>query len=370
APPRAEHVVIAPRNLIEAKIAEIWEQVLAISSVGVNEDFFQIGGHSLIAVRMMAMIRNHFQKSLPLASLFQNPTIAGLAKILAGTEEGKGSRILVEIQPHGAGTPFFCVHPVGGGVLCYADLAHALGQNRPFYGLQSPPPGSVSEPLQSIEDMAALYIQEIRQVQPKGPYSLGGWSIGGLIALEMARQLARDGESVRPLVLFDTHPPENRSFHDDGDSLPVLALFAADMSRLIGRDPGNLRERFLQLTPKEQESWILRTLKEEGILPQEGPEQELHTMLSVFARNNVAVENYSLRQHPDRIVFFRATDSAAPENLAEEWQAATGAIIDLHLIPGDHYTMLRKPHVSAIAEQMKRYFEEKDNTERALTMDA
>jgi amino acid adenylation domain-containing protein len=368
APPRAEHVVIAPRNLMEAKLVEIWEQVLAINSVGVNEDFFQIGGHSLIAVRMMAMIRNRFQKALPLASLFQNPTIAGLAKLLAGPGESDPSRIVVAIQPEGTGTPFFCVHPVGGGVLCYVDLARALGQDRPFYGLQSPPPGSLSEPLPSVQDMAALYIQEIRRVQPKGPYLLGGWSVGGLIATEMGRQLVQDGECVRSLILFDTHPPQSHSFHDHADSLPVLALFAADMSRLLGRDPGDLREQFLHLSPKEQESWILRILKEEGVLPQEAPEQELHAMMSIFARNSLAAENYSLGQYTDHIVFFQAADSA-PQSLIEEWKAATGSTVDLHTVPGDHYTMLKRPHVIEVAERMKRYFEEKD-TERALTMDA
>ncbi|MBZ5509471.1 MAG: hypothetical protein LAO78_28805, partial [Acidobacteriia bacterium] len=369
APPRAEHVVIAPRNLIEAKIAEIWEQVLAISSVGVNEDFFQIGGHSLIAVRMMAMIRNRFQKALPLASLFQNPTIAGLARILAGTEEGKGSRILVEIQPHGAGTPFFCVHPVGGGVLCYAELAHALGQNRPFYGLQSPPPGSVSEPLQSVEDMAALYIQEIRRVQPKGPYLLGGWSIGGLIAVEMGRQLVRDGESVRSLMLFDTHLPRAHFFERENTDFPVLAMFAADMSRLIDRDPRDLREQFLQLAPHEQEQRVFQELQSEGILSQNAPEQEFQQMLSVFARNIHAAERYSVHQQAGRIVFFQAAEATGPENLPEEWKAATGSTVDHHTVPGDHYTMLKRPNVAEIAERMKRYFQEIDE-ESQLTIEA
>ncbi|HET9281982.1 MAG TPA: amino acid adenylation domain-containing protein [Candidatus Angelobacter sp.] len=366
-PPETKHAVIGPRNLIEARLAEIWKQVLAISSVGVDENFFQIGGHSLIAVRMMAMIRNHFQRSLPLASLFQNPTIASLARMLA-QKEAQEDRILVVIQSQGGGTPFFCVHPVGGGVLCYAELAHELGQDRPFYGLQYPRPGSVSGPLERIEDLAVLYIREIRQVQPRGPYLLGGWSMGGLIAVEMAAQLMREGESVKPLVLFDTYPAQSGTAMG-GEELPILALFAADICRLLGRDHEILRERFLQLAPGDQEQWLLQELKNEGILAHDASAQEMQQMLDIFAHNISASENYSLPQHLDRILFFRAADTAAGKALVEHWETATGSTIDFHVVPGDHYTMLKHPNVAVVAEHMKRYFQEIDK-ERPLTMQA
>lgn len=192
--------------------------------------------------------------------------------------------------------------------------------------------------------------------------------MGGLIAVEMAAQLMREGESVKPLVLFDTYPAQSGTAMG-GEELPILALFAADICRLLGRDHETLRERFLQLAPGDQEQWLLQELKNEGILAHDASAQEMQQMLDIFAHNISASENYSLPQHLDRILFFRAADTAAGKALVEHWETATGSTIDFHVVPGDHYTMLKHPNVAVVAEHMKRYFQEIDK-ERPLTMQA
>src|SRR5205807_8947571 len=140
----------------------------------IHDNVFRRGGQSLLAVRMLALVWKGFNRSISLPGLFQNPTIAQMAELIMTVEEEPASAILVPIEPVGSEIPFFFVHPVGGSVVCYADIARALGPEYPVYGLQSPSPDAGYE-ITSIEQMAELYIQEIRRVQPEGPYLLGGW---------------------------------------------------------------------------------------------------------------------------------------------------------------------------------------------------
>ncbi|HKH21932.1 MAG TPA: thioesterase domain-containing protein, partial [Gammaproteobacteria bacterium] len=352
-----------PRTLLQARLVEIWEEVLKTSPIGITDDFFQIGGHSLLAVRMMTIIRDRLKRTIPLASLIRNPTIASLAKALEQSADESASSVLVEIQPKGDGVPFFCVHPVGGSVFCYAELARALGRERPFYGLQAPAPGVFSEDSlrksgATIEQIAALYIREIRRVRPSGPYLLGGWSMGGLIAFEMARQLNQQRETVDMLVLFDTHlPPQNREAIYERDELPILIRFAADMSQLIGKDQGDLQEQFCSLNIDQQRAMLLDALKRDGVLAEDAPGKEIDDLLSVFTRNAMAVDRYCLQRGWQRIILFRAAEANAPEQLGQQWGPWAAGGVELCLTPGDHYSMLRRPNVSLVAERLKSYLQ-------------
>jgi thioesterase domain-containing protein len=355
-----------PRSLLQAQLLGIWEEVLNTSAIGITDDFFQVGGHSLLAVRMMTMIRNRLKRTIPLASLFRNPTIASLASLLAQSSHVSASSVLVDIQPEGNDRPFFCAHPVGGSVFCYADLARMLGRERPFYGLQAPAQGVFSEDAlyssgTTIEQIAALYIRDIQRIQPGGPYLLGGWSMGGLIAFEMARQLTEQGESVGTLVLFDTHlPPRNREAIDERDELPILIRFAADMSRMIGKDQADLQEQFCSLDTNQQRSLLLDVLKRDGVLAEDAPGEEMDALLRVFTRNAMAVNRYSLRPCSQSILLFRAAAADAPEQLAQQWRRFAAGGVELNLTPGDHYSILRRPNVSLVAERLKSYFKQSE----------
>jgi non-ribosomal peptide synthetase component F/thioesterase domain-containing protein len=193
-----------PPDDYERKLTVIFENVLGVRSVGVRQDFFELGGNSLIAARMFAQIEKTFGMRLPLATLFEATTIEEIAEVLRSEKLAPQWSSLVEIQGSGSRPPFFCVHGAGGNVLIYRELSRHLGDDQPFYGLQSQGLDGRRPVLTRIEDMAAAYLKEMRRIRPHGPYLLGGYCLGGTIALEMARQLRESGEQVALLAMFDT----------------------------------------------------------------------------------------------------------------------------------------------------------------------
>jgi non-ribosomal peptide synthetase component F/thioesterase domain-containing protein len=194
----------APRNETEKKLAELWENLLGVQPIGIEQNYFELGGNSLLAVRLFARIQKEFSVNLPLATLFEAQTIAGLASVLDNKTYGRDWSPLVPIQTLGTRPPFFCIHGGGGSVLIYRALSQHLGADQPFYGLESQGLDGRLPLLTKIEDMAELYVRELRRVQPHGPYFLGGYCMGGTVALEVAQQLTAAGEKVALLALFDT----------------------------------------------------------------------------------------------------------------------------------------------------------------------
>jgi phthiocerol/phenolphthiocerol synthesis type-I polyketide synthase E len=186
------------------ELVRIWQQLLGVGSVGIDQNYFDLGGDSVLAVHLFAEIEKVFKVKLPLATLFEAPTIQELGGILRSEAPSTGWSPLVTIQNSGSRPPFFCVHGAGGNVLIYRELSENLGSDQPFYGLQSQGLDGSCPPLTRIEDMAALYVKAIRRQQPHGPYLLGGYCGGGLIAFEIAQQLGSDGEEVALLALLDT----------------------------------------------------------------------------------------------------------------------------------------------------------------------
>ena len=186
------------------ELTELWEEVLGVRPIRPDQNYFELGGTSLLAVFLFAQIEKRFDVELPLSTLIEAPTIAGLARVLRGDETAPTWSPVVELQRGDSRPPFYCVHGAGGNVLIYRDLAHRLGSDQPVYGLQSPGLDGKEPVLTRIEDMASFYVSEVRRVQPHGPYFLGGYCMGGTIALEMAQQLKVRGEEVALLALFDT----------------------------------------------------------------------------------------------------------------------------------------------------------------------
>lgn len=195
-------------------LSEIWQRLLGVPRIEPDQNYFDLGGDSSLAVHLFAEVEKAFGVKLPLATLFEAPTLSELAQAIrtqtpaatpaAAAEPFSGWSPLVGIQTSGSRPPLFCVHGAGGVVLIYRDLAMHLGADQPFYGLQAVGLDGSSPPLTRVEDMAALYIKEIRRIQPHGPYFLGGYCAGGTIAYEVAQQLSAQGEQIGLLALFDT----------------------------------------------------------------------------------------------------------------------------------------------------------------------
>ena len=224
---------VAPRDELETRLASIWSQLLGLEQVGVHDNFFELGGDSMLAVRLMAEVEAASGRKLPLAWLFQDATIGRLAAVLRAPEEAPASATLVPIRPHKAGDPrpLFCVHPAGGTVFCYRDLARFLDPARPLYGLQARGIDGLQSPHTRIEDMAGEYIAAMRSVQPQGPYLLTGWSLGGILAFEMARQLATDGFETGLLAVIDAGMTAPGESFDEDDFLPILLELFPDELR-------------------------------------------------------------------------------------------------------------------------------------------
>ena len=220
---------VPPRDKLELQLTQIWSEVLKVDKVGVRNNFFDLGGHSLLAVRLMAKIQQQFGKNLPLAALFQSPTVEELANILQRDSDSSYWSPLVAIQPNGSKRPFFCVPGIGANVIYFYDLARHLGTDQPFYGLQALGLDGDSPPHTSIEEMAAYYIEAIQTQEPQGPYLLGGHSFGGIVAFEMATQLHKQGHEVALLAIIDVVAPilSKKSIGVDLDDADCLTNFAS-----------------------------------------------------------------------------------------------------------------------------------------------
>ncbi|MFP2912481.1 alpha/beta fold hydrolase, partial [Pyxidicoccus sp. 3LFB2] len=318
----------APRDELEARLVALWEELLGVQPVGVRSDFFELGGHSLLAAGLMARIHEQFGRSLPVATLFQGATVEHLARRLREEAVAPPDAPVVSLNAGGTRPPFFCVHAVGGGVLSYAALARALGPEQPFHALQAPGIDGAREPLASIEALAARHLETVRRLQPHGPYRLGGWSFGGVVALEMARQLQEQGEQVDTLALIDSHLPPARQ--------DAPAPSAEDLQALFLRD-------------------LVRTREERATL---APEQ-LQPLRRVFDSHMQALRAYTPRSHAGRLLLLRAAEHLERERSTPDRGFAALATegVDVEVVPGDHYTLLQPPQVEHLAKRLAEYLE-------------
>jgi amino acid adenylation domain-containing protein len=345
---------VPPRDALERQLAQIWSEILDVESVGVKDNFFALGGHSLLAVRLMAKIQQEFGKSLPLVTLFQSPTIADLANLIKTEKNVPTNFCLVPIQPKGNKSPFFCIHAVGGDVLCYADLAGHLGLEQPFYALRSLGLDGSCEPLTRIEDMAATYIKALQTIQPEGPYQLGGWSIGGAIAFEMAVQLKASGHTVSLLALIDSYAPIQK-FKDSllMDDTILLADWVKNLSGLSNKALSISAETLRLLKAQDQLNYVLEQAKEVGLLPKEIGQKQGSSLFRVFKANSQAIARYTPQPYLGRITFLCADESMKHnQDPSLGWAAVAAGSITTHNISGNHYSIIES---KILAQNLRPY---------------
>ncbi|MDX6443963.1 MAG: hypothetical protein QOH71_1037 [Blastocatellia bacterium] len=355
---RVVRATVAPHTPLENSLTAIWADVLEGKAIGVDDNFFDLGGHSLLAVRLFAQIEKKLGKRLPLATLFQAPTVAQLAAVIQKDWTPAWSS-LVPIQPNGSQPPFFCVHALGGNVLEYRQLARHLGTNQPFYGFQSAGLNGKLSPHTRVEEMAAHYIKEMRELQPSGPYFIGGRSLGGIVAFEMAQQLRAQGEQLGLVALLDTYPSSYAKL------LREQATVRGRFHLAVNRTKSHL-ENLGSLSMRKKLSYLLAKSQ---FAPQKLKSQlwrRLHSAFENFGRplpralqdiqelNSLAVRQYVPQVYNGHVtLFWASTDLRASVDFVEGWRALASGGIDLHEIPGTHLDIVKEPHVSELASKLR-----------------
>ena len=351
----AEKGFVAPIDELEFKLTRIWEQVLRVNPIGTDENFFDLGGHSLLAVKLFAEVEKSFGKNLPLATLFLAPTVGQLARVLRDEGWQAAWSPLVPIQAGGSRQPFFCIHAAGGNVIEYHELARLLGADQPFYGLQAKGLDGKSEPHTSIKEMAAHYIKELREIQPAGPYLLGGRSSGGTIAFEMACQFEAAGETVALLALFDTFPAGYFKLLDlsRGQRLARRARkWQSHFNNLrLLNTAGKLQyvATKLHYAPDKIKHKIYRRAYR---IYQKFGKALPAVLQNIEEINFAAVKDYNPQTYAVDVTLFLATDLTADYDSKDGWRELVKGRIDTHEIPGNHLNIIKEPGVRVLAEKL------------------
>jgi amino acid adenylation domain-containing protein len=345
-----EETFVAPRDELELQLTKIWEKVLGKKPIGIRDNFFELGGHSLLAVRLFAQIEKTFGKDLPLATLFQAPTVEQIANIFRQKEWSAPWSSLVAIQPEGSKPPLFAVHSGGGNVLNYRNLARYLGSDQPFYALQAQGLDGKQAPHTLIKDIAAHYVKAICSLQPEGPYFLGGHCFGGIVAFEMAQQLHAQGQPVALLAFFDTGGPNFRSTFSRRFSLLLMNLlqleFKEKLSYIWQRVDWNLKTNRKIPEPIRNTYLYLRGVHRSPVASY---------IQEVLDALNHARRNYVPQAYLGQVTLFlgKLSGLSASHDPHVGWGEVALGGVEVHEVPGHHINMLEEPHIQVLAEKLK-----------------
>ena len=381
--PELENEFVEPTNEIERTLVSIWEELLGVDQVGIHDNFFDLGGHSLVAVRLFAKVRQRYDIDYPISILFQAPTIAACAEMLQGELGDEASANENALDNRGTGDdnlqtnrykhlvpmhasvsatnpPFFLVAGMFGNVLNLRHLANLIGTDREFYGLQAKGLYGDQEPHTTFESMAKDYIAELRTVQPHGPYYLGGFSGGGITAFEIARQLREEGEEIALLVLLDTPLPTS-------PPLSSVDKISIHLQRIRAKGASYFAE-----WARNRYQW------------------ERHKLQQKFSKSDEAENPYDFQSDTIQVAFLEALDKyeLLPQELTihlfrprldEVYRLRGGRIlntdrnpvfhdngwspfvsnVEVHVVPGDHDSMVLEPNVRVLATELREIIESK-----------
>jgi amino acid adenylation domain-containing protein len=316
---------VAPSTPLEEILANIWIEILGLEQVGIHNNFFELGGNSLLGAQMFAEVKKVFNVTVPLASLYEGPTVAKLAEILLEQKWSTPYNSLIPLQPNGSMPPLFAIHYFN-----YGPLAHYLGEDQPIYGLHY---GIATKTTESdstlpdqLEDLAAHYLQEMQAIHPQGPYRLMGFSFGGVIAFEVAQQLVAKGEKVDLLVMFDTFAPGL-------EPLPLLQQ--------------SLRSRHLLYSARK--AGLLKTFRK-------AKDRVFGGFSKPIQKSSNEPYPYLPQTYSGNVVLFNAIDKFSSYKFPPDlgWRKFVAGELEIHNISGDHSSLLEEPHVQILAETLKK----------------
>lgn len=355
-----------PRDVVEAKLIQIWKKLLRTDKVGVQDDFFALGGHSMLAVQMFIQIEEALGVNLPLTSLFQKANIEHLAELINQQRGPTTWASLVHIKPSGSRRPLFCIHGLTGDVFWFGRLVPHMDPDQPLWGLQSQGLDGVQEPLTTVEDMASLYIREMKSIQPEGPYNICGYSFGGSLAYELACQLEAQGDEVSLLAIID-HANAKSGYYQ-------VHLSPSFFISVLKNLPHRIND-ILNLKPYQLFARIERKLRLSAKLMKSSPSQALNTaeageiidhaahlpahVQKVIEMNFRAAREYTPRTYHGELTLLKARGGRllVSHDPLLGWGKFTDHV-KVRMIPGSHLSLFEPHRVQHLAQALQACLDE------------
>ena len=404
--PQLSNTYVAPRNELEEKVVQIWQAFLNIEKIGIYDDFFDLGGDSLLAIQLILKLQKELQLSLSVNVLLYCPTIESLCQSIQANSQANSSprdldrvafkgvtskintgpknhlkspilnpqflippsekynlernlvlpSCLVELQKGNPQLPpLFLLHPIGGTVYFYRDLAQNLGSEQPVYGVQAQGVEGEAEALTTVEEMANYYIESIRQLQPHGPYLLGGSSFGGTLAFEMAQKLHQIGEQIPLLVMLDSPGPGQMPVKNLQTNAEIIFYYLT----LLGAKNSVTLNELEQLSPEQQIIYFCE--KQTDLAVMLNDLERVRHILQIFKVNMQAMLDYVPKEYPGKVLFFRAKewDHFSAKHPEKAWFDLVLGGMDIYEVLGNHVTMNLAPQVKSLAQTIQKYIDEK-----------
>jgi amino acid adenylation domain-containing protein/non-ribosomal peptide synthase protein (TIGR01720 family) len=360
----------APRDQVEATLLAIWEEVLEKPGIGITDDYFDLGGHSILAVGLMSRIEKVFHRRLPIAQLFRNPTVEQLAATLRDASAVSNNGI-VEIRPGDSGTPLFLLPGAGGNVIYFNALAQRLTAGPAIYGLEPPGLDGTVEPLTTVEAIAAHHLAHILPIIGDGPCTLAGHSFGSSVALELARQLNTRGNTVQWLAVLDSTAPAavTGAYWQTWTEIDWLLAIVHEIAAFLNTELNVSRQELANLDEEERLTLILNRIAQQGNWFNGTDTARLRAYLRVYQSNFRVIYQPEPHPLPVPITLFRATESGAEDyapsaevaslrsDPAWGWSAFSRTPVEVIDLPGNHLTMLLPPHVSVLSSYVNTILE-------------
>ena len=354
-PPReemAQRQVVAPRDSLEYQLVSLWERVLGTQPIGIDDNFFDLGGHSLLSLVLMSEIEEQTGIYLSVTSLFEGPTIAQLAELLRQRRADLPVSPLVNIRSEGQGAPLYLIHPISGDMLIYGEMIKHLPETRLLFGLESLGLEGSAEPLRRVEDMATAYLDAIEAQNQKAPIVLVGASLGGIIALEMMRLLVARNRRAACVLLDCTLALCGAEPKPDQIALTFCRLLDHPVEIKMNRT----LDHFTGLDENDHVEHILEAARTAGMVSSEREARHLRRRFAVFKANYEAACAYKPRSFAAKPLLLLAEDDLANPALASV--AATyepyGIAVETGTIPGNHFNMMMDPNVAVLAQKLER----------------
>lgn len=343
-----------PTTETEIKMARIWENLLGHSITDVNSDFFQLGGHSVLGIRLISRIEKEFNRRFSLSQLFKTSTVAGLAEVLEmDTDSSTSSSLVIPLFTQKSSVPVFMFHPVGGNVICYNVLADIIKNDHPVYAVESGGVNAEWPVLPTVEEMAQAYVKSILKYVSGGPVIFLGWSFGGLVAYEAVLQYKQMGGNVKKLIMLDS--VADNSTARDAIQMDENAVLVRLFSEHIKVSEDILRSK----TGDERMEYLIQLGVDNGMLPMDFSKNRMKSLLKTYHNNALAAARYTPRISNEKALLIRPKkETLSAFTIPDKYLAWKGVLkggVELEWVDGDHESMLKEPFVNQVGSHVLKY---------------